>query len=191
MRASRLELRGHLCIVCSFSHRCFRTLPEPAAAVPVFWRPRSSPRVCAYGFVAFRRGACRVLGLILRRSHILWRCHEGMPWRACVAQWYFWVPVLLWVPGYFLVHVLQVPKPASGWRPRVSGARATRLASTASILVEGATSPSWMRVLSSERAEHEPNLATRVKPRFAKKPQKCQIILANFGSARASQPPLR
>ena len=23
-------------IVCSFSHRCFRTLPEPAAAVPVF-----------------------------------------------------------------------------------------------------------------------------------------------------------
>ena len=50
---------------------------------------------------------------------------------ACVCG-YFWVPVLLWVPGYFLVHVLQVPKPASGWRPRVSGARATRLASTAS-----------------------------------------------------------
>ena len=91
-----------------------------------------SPRICAYGFVAFRRGACRVLGLILRRSHILWRCHEGMPWRACG---YFWVPVLLWVPGYFLVHVLQVPKPASGWRPRVSGARATRLASTASVFI--------------------------------------------------------
>ncbi len=73
---------------------------SPRCCSPGVWRPRSSPRICAYGFVAFRRGACRVLGLILRRSHILWRCHEGMPCMACV--WYFWVPVLLWVPGYFL-----------------------------------------------------------------------------------------
>ena len=79
-----------------------QVLPDSSGArccSPGVWRPRSSPRICAYGFVAFRRGACRVLGLILRRSHILWRCHEGMPWRACG---YFWVPVLLWVPGYFL-----------------------------------------------------------------------------------------
>ena len=79
-----------------------QVLPDSSGACccsPGVWRPRSSPRICAYGFVAFRRGACRVLGLILRRSHILWRCHEGMPWRACG---YFWVPVLLWVPGYFL-----------------------------------------------------------------------------------------
>ena len=64
-----------------------QVLPDSSGArccSPGVWRPRSSPRICAYGFVAFRRGACRVLGLILRRSHILWRCHEGMPWRACV-----------------------------------------------------------------------------------------------------------
>ena len=97
MRASRLGLRGH--------HRLLfqpQVLPDSSGArccSPGVWRPRSSPRICAYGFVAFRRGACRVLGLILRRSHILWKCHEGMPWRACVGT------VLLGtgaVPGYLL-----------------------------------------------------------------------------------------
>ena len=51
-----------------------QVLPDSSGArccSPGVWRPRSSPRICAYGFVAFRRGACRVLGLIPRRSHIL------------------------------------------------------------------------------------------------------------------------
>ena len=112
-----------------------QVLPDSSGACccsPGVWRPRSSPRVCAYGFVAFRRGACRVLGLILRRSHILWRCQEPGGYAvACV-----WV--LLGTGTFVGTRILFGPRasgPQTSFRmapPRERGARATRLASTAS-----------------------------------------------------------
>ena len=54
-------------------------LPDSSGArccSPGASRPRSSPRVCAYGFVAFRRGACRVLGLSLRVRDAIMGAHD-------------------------------------------------------------------------------------------------------------------
>ena len=54
---------------------------------------------------------------------------------ACVCGYFCGYRYFCGYPDTFWV--LQVPKPASGWRPRVSGARATRLASTASAAYNG------------------------------------------------------